>query len=577
MNKRTDGIIQDAVNTSIATRNEPKDIITNGFNTSLLLSLNNQSNIVPAWWSKGRDASLRNYWKQIDYLSGAVYTMEAKLTAIPFQILPRDQTNRLHVKQASELTELLNITAQYGNGWSNFYQMFLEDLLTTDNGGFAEVIGDGDPNGPIIGRPITVSHLDSSKCTRTGNKEFPVLYTDDNSNIYKMHYTRVMYCSSMTSPIKEMNGVGFCALSRSINVAQTLLDVLTYKMEKLGSRPSRSMMVTRGGLDPEDIKNAFRIANSAMDNAGLSKFSKTVVAGDASLLEADVKLIELSGLPDGFDEEMSVILGMSAVSLAFGVDLREFWPSTSAGQTRADAIMQHMKQRGKGPGQILYDTERLFNSKYLPPHLYMSFDYQDDAQDRQVAETRNIRAMRRERDLTTGSIDIKTVREIMELDGDISHEQLVKMELQDGRLPDGTSILNTFYSENRIFKELLNLEVDDPLDYNNIDLVELEKTIVTKTKDIRVLISNTPDGSTKNDYTVAFYSLMALAKHYGITNGFPELTEDINQENNTSDNLPWNDNRVRREETLNPTDEETNPPIDDLEPAWDDTENSISR
>jgi hypothetical protein len=594
MKSKLSNIIEESVTTSVATKNEDEINLSGGGSVSLLLSLANQSSIVPAWWSKSRDTYLRKYWKMVDYLAGAIYTMEAKLTAIPFKILPKDQSNRLHVRQAGDLTELLNITSQYGNGWSTFYQMFLEDLFSTDNGAFAEIIGEGDPAGPIIGRPITVAHLDSSRCQRTGSKEFPVLYTDDNGTVYKLHYTRVIYYSSMTSPIKEMNGVGYCAIGRCLNIAQHLYDVLTYKMEKLGSRPHRGMMVTRGGLDPEDIRNAFSIADNSMSNAGLSRFSKTVVIGDASLIEADVKLIDLAGLPDGFNEETSTLYGMASIALAFGVDMRELWPAMAGGQTRADAIMQHMKQRGKGPGQILFDTERMFNSKYLPPHLYMTFDYQDDAQDRQVAETRNIRAMSRERDFNTGGMDIHTVRETMETDGDIINEQRVHMELQDGRLSDGTSVLNLFYSKQTNFNGLLDLGVEDPLDYKNVNLEELDTAISDKTREVRGLIANAPDGSLKNDYIIVFYALMNLAKHYGLVGSFPELTEKMpgglnpmnaqnqeeNQDENTDENGKpkpnWNDNRVRRIDDRSPTDEETNPPQDNLEPSWDDTEASMS-
>ena len=63
-------------------------------------------------------------------------------------------------------------------------------------------------------------------------------------------------------------------------------------------------------------------------------------------------------LPDGFDEQTSILYGMAAIALAFGVDARELFPAMSAGATRADALLQHLKQRGKGPGQILQMTEQ---------------------------------------------------------------------------------------------------------------------------------------------------------------------------------------------------------------------------
>jgi len=589
-----DGVIEQSVDLSVATKKEPKDIVTN-LGSTFFLYMANQQSILPAWWSSGRDVELRKFWKKVDHLAGTIYTIESKLQAIQFRILPRDQSNRRHVQQAEEYTNLIMTTAQYGAGWSVFYQRFIEDILTCDNGGFAEVIGEGDPAGPIVGKPITISHLDSSRCVRTGNKEYPVLYTDDNGDIYKMHYTRVMNYASMSSPIKEMNGVGLCSISRATNVAQNLLDIMIYKMEKLGSRPSRGIMVTKGGLDPEDVRNAFSIAEREMSNQTLSRFSKTVVMGDATIPDGDISMIDLAKLPDGFDEEMATFLAIGVIAMAFGVDAREIFPAMHTGQTRAEAVIQNMKQRGKGPGQILIETERLFNTLYLPPHLYMSFDNQDDAEDRQRAETRNIRAMQCERDINSKSTDIKTIRERMVLDNDITHEQRTRMELEDGRLVDGTSVLNLFYSNDPTFSTILDVGVDDPLDAEKINVDKLEKVLTEKAKELRGNIANSPDGTRKNNYIISFFALMALGRHYNVISMFPELFEDspppltnpnfveepIIDSGSSQGGITGlrNENRgSRREDTSNFTDGESNPNVsNDDGKDWYDSETSVSK
>lgn len=572
-------VIEQSTELSVATKKEPKDVYTSALGSAFFLYLANQNSILPTWWSKGRDVELRKFWKKVDHLSGTIYTIESKLQAIPFKVLARDQSNRRHVQQAEEYTNLLLSTAQYGAGWSVFYQRFVEDILTSDNGGFGEIIGEGDPAGPIVGKPITVSHLDSGRCARTGNKEFPVVYTDDVGTLYKLHYTRVMNYASMSSPIKEMNGVGYCSVSRVTNVAQNLLDIMIYKMEKLGSRPSRGLIITSGGLDPEDVRNAFSIAEQEMNNRSLTRYSKTVVIGDATLQDAEIKMVNLAELPDGFDEETSTLLAMGAISLAFGVDTREIFPSMRSGQTRAEAVIQNMKQRGKGPGQILLETERMFNTLYLPAHLYMLFDYQDDAEDRQKAETSNIRSQRRERDLKSSSIDVATTRERMVNEGDISQEQRIRMELEDGRLADGTSLLNLFYSTQETFSRLLDVGMTDPLDYAEVNLVKLGENLSKKVKELRGLIANSPDGTRKNNYVIAFYALMALGKHYGITTMFPELEEDMDYTSGSANgSKPRVENRLRRVATENITDNEQNPDVShDDGQEWYDREASVSK
>ncbi len=415
------------------------------------------------WWSKTRDVDLRSFWKKTDHLAGAIYTMEARMTSIPFKIIARNQSESRHVREAEEATQKLVDSAQFGDGWINFFSKWLEDYLTQDNGAFAEIIGFGDPTGPILGSPLSIAHLDSLRCQRTGDPEYPVIYEADSGRMYKLHFTRVMMAAQMSSPIQEMYGVGFCGVSRCVNVAQNLLDVLIYKQEKLGSRPHRTILITQGGLDPNDVRDAFTLAEGSMDSQGLSRYSKIVVAGSSSLQDANITSIELSKLPDGFDEQTSVTLGMATIALAFGVDARELFPALQSGATRADALLQHLKQRGKGPGQIIQTVENLFNQKYLPQHLQMVFDFQDDAQDRQAADTKKVRADSRLQNKNVGVMDQRTMREQMVTDGDITREQFERMELTDGRLPDGSSIFTLFYSQDYYVSNLLDVGTDDPL------------------------------------------------------------------------------------------------------------------
>jgi hypothetical protein len=422
--------------------------------------------LVAPWWSSTRDAQLRNFWKKNDHLAGALYTIQARLTTMRFKVIPRDRNIREHVIEAGEMTELLRLVPEFGQGWHTWFSMAIEDLLTTDNGFFAEIIGEGEPDGPIVGAPSGVAHLDSLKCMRTRNPEFPVIYTDTDGARYKLHYTRVMYASQMPSPIVTMNQVGMCAISRCINVAQNLTDILTYKQEKLGSRPARAIYVTGGGLDPEDLQTAFVLAQNMMDNENLSRFSKSIVVGDATLPDASLSLTDLASIPDGFNERDSVTLGMAAIALAFAVDARELFPAMTAGATRADALLQHLKQRGKGIGQILEMTETLFNQKFLPPHLHLIFDPQDDAEDRQAAEIHDLRSLRRDRDLLNNAVGLRTTRERMLQDGEISHAQFIDMELSDGRLEDGTPVLALFVSDDADMRQLLSLDgITEPLNF----------------------------------------------------------------------------------------------------------------
>lgn len=469
---------------------------------------------VPAWWSTARDMALRRFWKESDHLAGALYTMIAKMTSIPFRVVPVDPSNLAHMEEAQEREESLRAGAEFGDGWQVFYAKFIEDLLSQDNGAFAEIIGPGDPAGPLMGAPVSIAHLDSWRCQRTGNPEYPVIYRDMDGRQYKLHYTRVLFTSQMPSPIADMFGVGFCAVSRCVNVAQTLIDILVYKQEKLGSRPYRAMLITQGGLDPDDVSKAFQVAEFANSNAGNSRYSKIPVMGSQTIPDANLAMVELSKLPDGFDEETSLTLGMATIALAFGVDARELFPSLSSGSTRADALLQHLKQRGKGPGQIIESMEAMINFKYLPPHLKIRFDFQDDAEDQQAADIRHTRAQTRQSDMVAKVITARTVRQQMMADNEITASQFETMELEDGRLPSGVSVMTLFYSKKAPFTEILNMGVENPEDIYTNDPEKMFKKIAEQRRLIHEKIATTPNYTRQLPYMQAEAALNALEKMY---------------------------------------------------------------
>jgi hypothetical protein len=519
-----------------------------------VLTLARAGTYIAPWWSFTRDKDLRNFWKKSDHLSGAIYAVESKMTAIPRKVVARDPSIREHVRQAEILTEEIQASAQFGKGWEAFFGKFVEELLTQDNGAFAEVIGEGPKDGPIIGAPISVAHLDSTRCQRTNNAEFPVVYEDTDGKHYKLHWTRVIHTSQMTSPKIEMNGVGFCAVSRAINVAQTLIDILLYKQEKLGSRPHRAILIPRGGLDPTDLRSAFEMAASEMDTESLSRYSRTVIAGSSAMPEADIAKIELSTLPDGFDEQSSIIMGMATIALALGVDARELFPAMQAGATRADALLAHIKQRGKAPGQIIQTVELLFDTKVLPIHLKFLFDFQDDAQDRQEADIRLTRANARTQDMTSGVVTSSVARQTMVNDGDLDQGQYELMELQDGRLPDGTPILTLFYSEDKLVKRFLNVGSDDPLDIGAHDIAGMLEVILENLAVAQKTLVNDRDPEVRK---IALRSTMALAKlqDYYLN---PRPISELLLEKETGPNGNGNriDERQRRDNLAEPNQEE---------------------
>ncbi len=507
----TDANLEEAIDKTIQPRASGKGGI-GGAHLNLVFWMAGTNELISPWWSRQRDWELRDFWKRIDYLAGAINTLEAMLTTIPLKVIPRDPNIRAHQKQAEAFTKMLINQSEFGDGWGAFYSKFIEDLVTQDNGAFAEIIGDGEPDGPIIGMPLGVAHLDSWRCRRTGDPEFPVVYESSAGPLTKLHRTRVLFGAQQPSPIETMYGVGFSAVSRCINNSQSLLDMLIFKQEKIGSRPQRQILVTSGGLDPDDVTSAFEQANENMDNQRLSRYSRTVVVGASGLENAGLEAVDLASLPDGFNEETSVSLGMAAIALAFSMDPRELWPGQASRSTRAEALISHIKQRGKGPGQIIQMTERGFNAKVLPSQLMLVFDFQDDAQDAQVAEIKNTRSTYHKRDVEFGLLDTRTVRQQMVEDGDLTEAQFIRLEMDDGRTLDGREVISIFFDPEHM--EDLDLGVDDPLDIGSNDpQIMREAILARRTELLRDLAGANP--GRRMDVEIAIAALDRLGSMYG--------------------------------------------------------------
>jgi hypothetical protein len=478
--------------------------------------------MISPWWSTQRDIDLRRFIKRSDHLNGSVALLTSKIVNIPLRVEPRDMSLKSHIRQADEYNQRLIEESEFGQGWVTACSKWLEDYWCTDNGGFFEVIGAGKPDGPIKGPALGLEPLDSTRIIRKKNQEYPVAYIDEDGSQYKLHYTRVAYASDQPSAIVEMRNVGFCAVSRAINVSQHLVDISTYNQEKLGSRPPRGMLFTPG-IQADVVQAALNMASEMMNNQALRRFARIPILGGNDT-NGDVRLIDFVSLPDGFDQETSTRLGMFAIALAFGVPIRWIWPAATSGATKADAMYQHIAGLGGGVGRVLKTLSLILGGdprgpkhsvgKFLPPHLKLVFDFQDDEQDRMKADIRKTRMDTWAIALETGATTLRVTREQMLEVGDISQSQFNQMELADGRLPSGEDVLTLFYAGDDRIQELLDLGVDDPLDVQRNDGMQMIEAIEDKQAEVRKGMSSVGSAKQKEASKQALAALGKLREAY---------------------------------------------------------------
>lgn len=327
---------------------------------------------------KRRDQQLREFWPTESYLAGAIVNVSF-----------RDATSDWEIKHSSKavvdsVTNMLK-SAIAGDmfGWNPFIQRFSQDLRTQDNGAFIELIRDPSMDtaskfhgsmAPVVG----IANLDSGQCQRTGNIEYPVIYTDRSGERHKMAWYEVIPFSEFPSSIEKMNGVGICAVSRVLRIAQIIRSVLLFKDEEVSGTNVKKINIV-GGVGRTQIDDAVKRTLENNMNKGNARYVEHAVLASLDPEKAvSVATVDLAGLPEGFDFAQEMEWYISGLALGFGVDYQEFAPLPGGGIGGASqSNMLHRKSSGKGPrnwmdsivnaftyyGVIPRGAEMIFNDK----------------------------------------------------------------------------------------------------------------------------------------------------------------------------------------------------------------------
>lgn len=464
--------------------------------------------LVPPWWSKIRDRELHRLVKESNHLSGIAYLATTKLVNIPLYFEAREPTITKHVDIANDYSIQMTLASQNAQTIREALKRFCYDYLIYDNGGFLEIRGGGDPAGPISGLPTSMAHLDAMNCTRTSNPEFPVVYRDDRTGKrYKFHYSRIIFMSQQPSGLQKMNGVGFSAASRSFMLGQVLNDQLTYKLEKMGSRPAEKLVVGRN-VDTEELYSSYLMAEEIADNLGFKRYGKNIFIGGEDI---DVIARDLNNF-DVYDEETGTNMAMYAMFYSWGLDIRDGWP---IGGSKSGDQIANMKARGRLPADYTTDLKLMLDLKACPPYLRTVMDFQDDEEDQQRAIIQDIRSRRLERLSSGGTVDQETQRRMMLLDGELPREEFIRMQLEDGKLEDGKPLASLFFSTDEVIQGLTTLSgFPNPLIYEDNFNRNIEREIHANQELCMRVIGESTSVIIRRKATYALYALAWLEDKY---------------------------------------------------------------
>lgn len=379
-----------AIQASVQEFPQPQD---GGGSLTLTFNIASAADLIQPWGRNvaWRDRQLREFWPSEPYLAGAVANVGFRSAALEWEIKATE-------KVAQAVHDIL-VSALAGDtfGWTQFMEKLTQDLYCQDNGAFVELIRDEGmdanshfkgPMAPVLG----IGHLDANKCRRTGHPEFPVVYTDRKGREHKLRWYQVIPFSDFPSPIETMNGVGLCAVSRVLKMAQIARSVAIYKDEKVSGRHFKQIHFV-SGVSRQDIKDEMKRGQEEASNTGLIRFIlPSILASLDPEKPVSTATIDLASLPDGFEFDTDMKWYISCLALGFGVDYQEFapLPGGNIGSSMQSMVL-HRKGSGKGPAVLMRTLAESFkNYGVLPKGAEMRFNDKDEQEEleRQTVRTK---------------------------------------------------------------------------------------------------------------------------------------------------------------------------------------------
>lgn len=343
---------------------------------------------LPAWsyYPQVRDYYLRVLSRNEPIMASVIYSITSRVKSLPWEIVKGGRRDKKYYQS-------LYAEADGGAGYGTFVSKVVTDLLTQDNGAFIELVGAGREDRPLVGRVRELWHMDSAQCWRTFDKEYPVIYVDPMNNTYhRMHASRVMMLSSFPQSDERARNIGFCAVSRALRLMQTMRNIQIFRDEKVTGKFNRGL-IYGSGFTVKQFDEAVERSEQIAEAMNFAVY-KDIPVMLSMMQDVKMDVLNLASLPDGFDWEKELTLYAYSLAVAFGTDAREFWPATASGATKADATVQHLKAQGKGTADIIKSLETGFNWHVQPQsgRLPFEYDFQDDEQDKAVAELQGIKA-----------------------------------------------------------------------------------------------------------------------------------------------------------------------------------------
>ena len=332
---------------------------------------------IPPYEDPYRDEYLSKVWMYEPIMAGAIYSMVAKYSALKWQVTGR----RLKAKNLAHI--LATAAHMDGYDWGGFIGTTANDWHTTNRGVFWETPREGNSQ---TGRIAGFGHIDTLACFLTGNKDKPMIYASETTGqIEDFLEGQYIHFTSLPSPRERNLGIGFCAVDRALRAVKLLIGLHDYDEEKLSNLPPEGVAAVTG-LTMQEFLDALKLWEIQREKDKSLTFPQVLwLLGSQPTTTVGIDFVGFSTIPESFDRKTVIDQYVSTLALTFGVDAREFWPiSSGALGTASESEIQHLKAKGKGPGEFITVTERHINAE-ADDETQFGYDTQDIEEDMNAA------------------------------------------------------------------------------------------------------------------------------------------------------------------------------------------------
>lgn len=260
-------------------------------------------------------------------------------------------------------------------GWRHCISAQSQAFWGTDMGAVTE-IGRKSKNGPLR----ALYTVDPTKCVLTGNEDYPLNYYPKKiSKPIKWRLQDFMRTTSMPSTADEFNGLGYCAVSRALELTKLMVAINEHDAEVLGSRAPRGLLLLQG-ISQKQWQDAMMAREEDLDGVERDYFANVAVLASASA-GVDSKLVAMSNLPAQFNMKEWMDMLIYGYALCFGFDASEFYPVQFGALGRGtETELQHEKATGKGRTDFVLGYQEQLQ-EFLPESLTYEFDQRDEKGD----------------------------------------------------------------------------------------------------------------------------------------------------------------------------------------------------